>query len=97
MNHHADRSPLFCDVALAERIERAEMQLIAASSAAAHRRRPDGKGFVIPISGGVASFAEADSPFNKVTGLGFAGTPPSWPQQAEPQPRLVPGPAGLRG
>jgi GNAT superfamily N-acetyltransferase len=67
--------PLFCDIALAERIERAETQLIANASHAAHRRQPDGRGFLIPIAGGVANFAEADSPFNKVVGLGFAGIP----------------------
>jgi len=66
---------LFCDVALAERIERAEAQLVAEAGAAAHRRRADAAGFVIPVAGGVASFAEAGSPFNKVAGLGFAGIP----------------------
>jgi GNAT superfamily N-acetyltransferase len=66
---------LFCDTALAERIERAEAQLIAEAGAAARRRRPDAAGFVIPVCGGVASFAEEGSPFNKVAGLGFAGVP----------------------
>lgn len=67
--------PLFCDTALAGRIERVEAQLIAKASEAARRRRADGAGFVIPIAGGVASFAGEDSPFNKVAGLGFGGTP----------------------
>jgi GNAT superfamily N-acetyltransferase len=71
----ADRLPLFCDTALAERIERAEAQLIAEATKAAHRRRPGPAGFVIPTAGGVASFAEAESPFNKVAGLGFSGVP----------------------
>jgi ribosomal protein S18 acetylase RimI-like enzyme len=71
----ADRSPLFCDTALAERIERVETQLVAGAAEAAHRRTVDAPGFVIPIAGGVASFAEADSPFNKVAGLGFDGVP----------------------
>ena len=71
----AGRLPLFCDTALAGRIERAEAQLIAKASEAARRRRADGAGFVIPIAGGVASFAEEDSPFNKVAGLGFGGMP----------------------
>ena len=66
---------MFCDVALAERIERAEAQLVAEAGAAAHRREEDTAGFVIPVAGGVASFAEAGSPFNKVAGLGFAGIP----------------------
>jgi len=75
VNHHLDRTPLFCDVALAERIERAEAQLIASSGEAARGRGTNPSGFVIPVAGGIASFAEAGSPFNKVTGLGFAGVP----------------------
>ena len=68
------RVPLFCDTALAGRIERVEAQLIAQSSEAA-RRRTGTAGFVIPIAGGVASFAGAGSPFNKVAGLGFGSGP----------------------
>ncbi len=67
--------PLFCDTALAERIERVEAQLIAEASRAAHRRIGGGSGFVMPLAGGVASFAEPGSPFNKVAGLGFGGAP----------------------
>lgn len=58
--------PLFCDTALAARIERAEAGLIAKAAAA---------GFVKPIAGGVATFAGPGSPFNKVAGLGFDGIP----------------------
>ncbi|HEY3692899.1 MAG TPA: GNAT family N-acetyltransferase [Pseudonocardiaceae bacterium] len=72
---NADRVSLFCDTALAERIERVEARLIADSSDAARYRRGDRAGFVIPVDGGVASFAEDDSPFNKVAGLGFGGVP----------------------
>lgn len=72
---NGDRSPLFCDTQLAVRIERADAQLIAGASEAARARRADKVGFVIPIAGGVASFAEGDSPFNKVVGLGFGGVP----------------------
>ncbi|HEU4948551.1 MAG TPA: GNAT family N-acetyltransferase [Kribbella sp.] len=72
---NADRSPLFCDSALAERIERVEAQLVAEASDAARLRRADTAGFVIPVAGGVASFAEEGSPFNKVAGLGFGGPP----------------------
>ena len=68
------RVPLFCDTALAQRIELAEAQLIARASEAG-RRRAGTAGFVIPVAGGVASFAEAGSPFNKVAGLGFGGVP----------------------
>ncbi len=67
---------IFCDVALATRIERAEARLMALSSEAAHRRTGGG-GFVLPFGGGVATFAEPDSPFTKVAGLGFAGAPTS--------------------
>src|SRR6266496_1420144 len=67
--------PLFCDTALAGRIERAEAQLVARASEAARRRGAGAAGFVIPVAGGVASFAGQDSPFNKVAGLGFGGVP----------------------
>ena len=70
-----DRLPLFCDTALAERIERVEAELIAKASQATGRRRTDTAGFVISIAGGVATFAEEGSPFNKVAGLGFGGVP----------------------
>jgi GNAT superfamily N-acetyltransferase len=70
-----DRSSLFCDTVLAERIERVEAELIARASEAADRRKIGTAGFVIPIAGGVATFAEEGSPFNKVAGLGFGGVP----------------------
>ena len=72
---HRERTPLFCDTGLAERVERVEAQLVAEASRAAHRRQGGSNGFVIPIAGGVATFAEPGSPFNKVAGLGFAGAP----------------------
>jgi hypothetical protein len=50
-------------------------QLVARGSEAARRRRDDSVGFVIPVAGGVASFAEEGSPLNKVAGLGFGGVP----------------------
>jgi GNAT superfamily N-acetyltransferase len=62
-----DRTPLFCDTALAARIERAEAELMARCCAPG--------GFVRPLAGGVACFAEPGSPFDKVAGLGFAGVP----------------------
>ena len=68
------RVPLFCDTALASRIERVETELIAGSSEAA-RRRTGAAGFVIGVAGGVASFAGEGSPYNKVAGLGFGGVP----------------------
>ena len=64
---------MFCSIELAARIERAEAQLVAASSAAAEAR-VDGV-FVEPIAGGVATYAEPGSPYNKVAGLGFDALP----------------------
>jgi GNAT superfamily N-acetyltransferase len=72
---HVGRLPLFCDTALAGRIEQAEAQMVAEASEAARRRGAGKAGFVIPIAGGVASFAEQESPLNKVAGLGFGGVP----------------------
>ena len=64
---------MFCSTAIAERIERAEAELIAAGAESARGRCSDG--FVLPIAGGAACFAGENSPFNKVVGLGFGGTP----------------------
>jgi GNAT superfamily N-acetyltransferase len=68
------RVPLFCDTALAGRIERAEVKLVVLCNEAA-RRRAGTAGFVIPVAGGAASFAGEGSPYNKVAGLGFGGVP----------------------
>jgi GNAT superfamily N-acetyltransferase len=70
-----DRERLFCGTELAARIEHGESELIAAAGDAALRRAPAADGFVMPIAGGVACFAEPESPFNKVAGTGFDGTP----------------------
>jgi GNAT superfamily N-acetyltransferase len=64
---------VFCDARLARRIEKAEVDLIRAANEAARQR--GAPGFLIPIAGGVASFADDGSPYNKVTGLGFDGVP----------------------
>jgi hypothetical protein len=72
---NAERLPLFCDSALAERIERVEARLVATVGEAARGRGTDPAGFMILVAGGVASFAEEGSPFNKVAGLGFGGVP----------------------
>jgi GNAT superfamily N-acetyltransferase len=74
---NAGRLSLFCDTGLAERIERVEAQLVAKGSETAHHRAVDSVSFVIPVAGGVASFAEEGSPLNKVAGLGFGGVPTS--------------------
>jgi GNAT superfamily N-acetyltransferase len=68
--------PLFGGSELAARIERAEAELMAEATRAALRRRGrEDAGFVTPVAGGVATFAEDGSPYNKVTGLGFEGLP----------------------
>ncbi len=69
-----DPTPLFGSTALAERIERAEMQLITTATEAA-RRRVGAAAFVVPVAGGAACYAEEGSPLNKIVGLGFAGVP----------------------
>jgi ribosomal protein S18 acetylase RimI-like enzyme len=65
---------VFVDEHLAARVERAEAELMAASSRAIGERHglPD---FQIPLCGGFATYAGPDSPFNKVAGLGFQGVP----------------------
>jgi ribosomal protein S18 acetylase RimI-like enzyme len=61
---------MFCDTGLAAKIERAERDLVAAIVARIGARVADV--LALPISGGLASFAEPGSPMNKVVGLGFA-------------------------
>ncbi|MCX5052021.1 GNAT family N-acetyltransferase [Streptomyces sp. NBC_00201] len=70
-----NRLPLFCDVALAQRIERVEAELMAAATEAACLRRGDDGGFAMRVAAGIATFAEDGSPFNKIAGLGFDGVP----------------------
>jgi GNAT superfamily N-acetyltransferase len=64
---------LFCDTSMTRRIEKAEVDLVSAANAGARLRGTSG--FLIPIAGGVASFADHGSPYNKVTGVGFEGVP----------------------
>jgi ribosomal protein S18 acetylase RimI-like enzyme len=66
--------PLFVSIELAARIERAEARLSAALGGVAVARRPE-TAFVDPIAGGVAVFASASSPVNKMIGVGFEGLP----------------------
>jgi hypothetical protein len=67
------RVPLFCDTELASRIERAETWLMVAATDAAERR--GARTFALPIAGGNATYAGPDSPYNKVSGLGFDSVP----------------------
>ncbi len=73
---HAQRVPVFGGSELAARIEHAEAELMAEATRAALRRRgQEGPGFVTPVGGGMATFADEGSPYNKVTGLGFGCLP----------------------
>jgi len=63
----------FASTQLVARIERAESELIRSGAEAVRRRNPEV--LTIPIAGGIAAWAEQDSPLNKVAGLGFAGIP----------------------
>ena len=69
------RASFFADTGLAARIERAESELIRAGAEAVRRRNPEAGVLTVPIAGGLAVWAERDSPLNKVAGLGFAGVP----------------------
>lgn len=69
----AGTGQLFCGVELARRIEKAESDLIVAATRSAGDRGADG--LVLPVAGGFACFAEAESPMNKLVGLGFDGVP----------------------
>jgi hypothetical protein len=64
---NTDRSPLFCSMALAERIERAEARIIARAGRALPRRRGDSLGFVIPVAVGVARDPEEGSALHILT------------------------------
>ena len=71
-----NRTPLFCSVELAARIERAAAALAAAGAESA-RARADGRDdvLVVPLAGGIATWVGPASPLNKVAGLGFDGVP----------------------
>jgi GNAT superfamily N-acetyltransferase len=64
---------LFCDIALARRIEGGECRLVCDIGQVLLDGGRDA--FVVPLTGGAAVFGGADSPFNKLVGLGFDGVP----------------------
>jgi len=66
---------VFATSSLARRIERAEVELVAASAAACERRVPPSQLINERLAGGVAVFVENGSPFNKLAGLGFERVP----------------------
>ncbi len=66
---------LFASTELAARVERAEVRLLVDCARSIEQRRPAADVVRIPCAGGVAVHAGPDSPFNKLAGLGFDGTP----------------------
>jgi GNAT superfamily N-acetyltransferase len=74
MSHRGVTGTLFCTTELAERIERADTQLMTTATEAARARLGDAA-FVVPVAGGAACYAEPGSPMNKVVGVGFGGVP----------------------
>lgn len=64
---------LFAGIALADRIERAERGLIEEGARAAARRDPAQRVLVLPIGSGLAVWAGAGSPLDKVVGVGMGG------------------------
>jgi ribosomal protein S18 acetylase RimI-like enzyme len=66
---------MFATATLAKRIERAEAGLILEGARAAARRVPADRLLIVEANGGVGTFVEPGSPFNKVAGLGFDGVP----------------------
>ena len=63
---------VFCSTDLAARMERAECARNAALVAQVQARRPQAAALRLPVGGGAATLAEPGSPFNKLSGLGFA-------------------------
>jgi hypothetical protein len=64
---------MFCSPQLAACIDRAEGRMCAAASEAGARNLSGPAGLRLPVGGGLAVYAGADSPLNKLTGLGFDG------------------------
>jgi hypothetical protein len=63
---------LFASTELAARVERAECGMLAEATRRAAVGGADGA-CVLPLAGGVATFARPGSPLNKLAGLGFRG------------------------
>lgn len=62
---------MFATATLASRIERAECSMLSELAASVARRHDDAV-FVQPVGGGIAVHMGAESPSNKLAGLGFA-------------------------
>lgn len=66
---------MFCPPSLAAAIDRAEGRFCSAIAAHARGGADAGGVLVMPLGDGVAVFAAADSPINKVIGAGFGASP----------------------
>jgi len=64
---------MFVATDLAAQIDCAEGRLCSGTAAAIAKLRPEYRTLVLPIAGGEAVFVHAQSPLNKVIGLGFDG------------------------
>ncbi len=64
---------IHANTALAQRIERAECQLVLDMAQSVARRSQDGEVLIARLGGGAAIFAGPNSPLNKWIGLGFDG------------------------
>jgi ribosomal protein S18 acetylase RimI-like enzyme len=67
---------MFASIALAARIDRAEMRLTESVGRAIMASAPGARAFVEAIGGGLAAYAGPSSPMNKMIGVGFEGAPP---------------------
>lgn len=70
----ASTSMLFAGIDLAQRVERAESSLIVEGGLGAARRDGSERVLTHPIGSGFAVWAGADSPLDKVVGVGMAGS-----------------------
>src|SRR5262249_53767855 len=64
-------APLFCDVSLAARIDRAEARMCAEFARLVALSAPGSRVTTIPIAGGLAVYAGPGAPMNKVIGVGL--------------------------
>lgn len=62
---------LFCDAALAARIDRAEARMCAEFARLVGARSPGARVIAMPLAGGLAVYAGPGAPMNKVIGLGL--------------------------
>ena len=68
---------MFCGIPLARRIEGVEARLVTAVVEHVARVAPELGAWHEPVADGLALFAGAHNPVNKVIGLGFDGPPPA--------------------